>query len=70
MELRYLKEIYKYLQNNKEPRGSNLSENSPNYISPIGSLSSKILDIAKNEYDYDKGSEVVYGSNFGLYKLN
>ncbi len=28
------------------------------------------LDIAKNEYDYDKESEVVYGSNFGLYKLN
>ena len=28
------------------------------------------LDIAKNEYDYNNESEVVYGSNFGLYKLN
>ena len=28
------------------------------------------LDIAKNEYDYKKESEVIYGSNYGLYKLN
>ena len=28
------------------------------------------LDIAKNEYDYKKESDVIYGSNYGLYKLN
>ena len=27
------------------------------------------LDIAKDEYEYNKDSDVIYGSNYGLYKL-
>ena len=27
------------------------------------------LDLAKNAYEYNKGSDVIYGSNYGLYEL-